>query len=224
VTVFHPLLILVLVAAAPPPKDTEADKLRRAWGETIDPEKDCTFKLDGDKLRIKIPETTHTLTPEDGSSKAPRVRREVAGDFDVRVTVVSVTAPDPGGPGMTAGGLVVGPSIETFVGLSRYTPAGETDEATRPTALFHHYRTTGTGTASFGIPPADRPKPLHVRLVREKNLVTGYTSPDGRTWDKRDSNEVAWPDKVYVGVFTSHSTGKPVEGVFEGLQITKPEK
>jgi hypothetical protein len=148
----------------------------------------------------------------------------VAGDFDVRVIVVSVTRPDAGGPGMTAGGLVVGPSTDAFISLNRYTAAGDSDDSTRPFVLFHTFQTATSDSASFGIEAADRPKPLHLRLVRVKNKVTACTGFDGKTWQDRGTQDVDWPDKIDVGVFTSHTAGKPVEGVFEDFQVTKPGK
>jgi regulation of enolase protein 1 (concanavalin A-like superfamily) len=125
---------------------------------------------------------------------------------------------------MTAGGLVVGPTTDTFLSLNRYTAAGDDDDSTRPYVLLHACQTTTTDSTQFGIEAADRPKPLHLRLVRVGNKVSAYTGFDGKTWQDRGAKEVDWPDKIDVGVFVSHTSGKPVEGVFEDFRVTKPGK
>src|SRR5262249_47719507 len=147
-------------------------------------------------LRIKIPESNHKLTPDEGPSRAPRVRQAVSGDFDVRVKVVSVTAPELGGDGMTAGGLVVGRGTESFVSFSRYTPQGETTETTVPRLNLHGYGRVDLDALLFKITAADRTKSLSLRLVREKNRVTGFSSFDGKAWEARGTGIVDWPETV----------------------------
>src|SRR4051794_23447025 len=106
-------LALVLAAgpAAPPPKESAEGRLRRTWGEPVDPAKDCTIAMTGDgKPPVHLPGTPHKFTPyPNAPSTAPRVRREVEGDFDARVTVVSVTLPGEKATGtiMTSAGLYV---------------------------------------------------------------------------------------------------------------------
>src|SRR5262245_59887631 len=83
-----------LLAAAPPPVETAAVQLRRRFGETVDPDKDCTFTLDGEKLKVVIPGARHTLGTGSGVwTNAPRTMKRTEGDFAAEVTVVRS---DPG--------------------------------------------------------------------------------------------------------------------------------
>jgi hypothetical protein len=225
------LVVAAGVSAAPPPKESAENRLRRLFGTPFDPEKDCSITLDGSQLRIKVPGTPHRFTPgyDDNSNKslAPRVRRELAGDFDVRVQVLSVTPPgqksDLGG--MTAGGLFVGTEDDKFVTMSRYTTKADDGDGVNPQFLFQHYLPNGSGSG-LGVQPNDlKDKPVYVRLVRQKNKITGYSSADGKLWTLRGSVDDAgwtWPDKVHVGVFTSHGVNHTVEGVFEDFQVIQP--
>jgi hypothetical protein len=223
------LFVLTVVAAAPPPKEeTEEVKFRRVWGETVDADKDCEFKQEGDRLKIKIPKMPHPFSPgrPPDSSKAPRVRREVNGDFDARIKIISVTPPgeNAGGGLMTSGGLYLGTDDYTFVVVSRYTNRNR-----QGADVDHSYlvaqRTPGVANTEFKDYPAEaRGKPVFVRLKREGKTVTVYTSMDGETWAAHATRPHAWPDKVYVGVFASHVVNHAVEGVFEDFKVIQPGK
>lgn len=219
------LLAVSTAIAAPPPKETPQDRLRRLYGMPYDPEKDSTITLDGSRLRIQMPGTPHRFTPgyESEKSSAPRVRRELSGDFDIRVRVVSVTTPKPMADGlsMTAGGLFIGTDDNTFITISRYVSAAVDDRFT-PQFLFQPHL-PDTAVQGSGLQPNEaKDKPIYLRLVREKKSVTAYSSTDGKTWKERGTQKYAWPDKVFVGVFASHGTGHPVEGVFDEFDVLQP--
>lgn len=219
------LVVLVgVVSAAPPPKETEADKLRRMWGETIDPQKDCSFSLTGGRLTIGIPGTPHKFTPDrpDTPGKAPRVRRTVGGDFDARVKVVSVTLPTENATGvlMTSGGIFLGTDDTTFVTISRYTTRGINGPGLAPQYLSQLRTAEGGDSALKPQPPTAEGKPVFVRLVRKGSTVTTHTSLDSETWDTVTTRTHTWPDKVYVGVFASHGLNHAVEGAFEDFRVT----
>src|SRR5262245_59319350 len=76
-----------IVLAAPPPREDDAGKIQRLYGEVIDPDGDCKFTLTGSKISIKTPGTDHSLTVERGKTNAPRVLKEWEGDFRASVTV-----------------------------------------------------------------------------------------------------------------------------------------
>jgi hypothetical protein len=222
------ILLLALAVAAPPPKESAADVFRRVWGETLDPEKDCKVDTDGSHLVIRIPGTPHQFTPlaETTNSKAPRVRREVVGDFDARVKVVSVTPPGENAEGvlMTSGGIFMGTDDNTFITISRYTTRGRNGPGLSPQFLSQQ-RTADTATSELKDQPAEAVgKPVFVRLVREGRKVTTFTGLDGETWTVHVTRTFDWPEKVFLGVFTSHAVNHAVEGVFEDFRIAKPGK
>src|SRR5262249_34722886 len=53
----------------------------RRWGLLVDPDLDCRFRVDKDQLHIKIPPKPHVLSAEIGATNAPRVLRDIEGDF-----------------------------------------------------------------------------------------------------------------------------------------------
>src|SRR6185369_8187758 len=59
----------------------------RGWGDVVDPDGDCTIRFRQGKLSITVPGTPHDLSPLYEKKNAPRVLREVTGDFSVRVKV-----------------------------------------------------------------------------------------------------------------------------------------
>src|SRR5690348_11002745 len=63
------------------------------WGAVTDPDGDCTVKSEKGKLTVTVPEGTHDLNPRLGGMAAPRVLREVEGDFTVQVKVTGDFTP-----------------------------------------------------------------------------------------------------------------------------------
>jgi hypothetical protein len=223
------LVVAASVSAAPPPKESAETKLRRLFGTPYDPEKDSSITLDGSQLRIKIPGTPHRFTPgyESEKSSAPRCRRELAGDFDVRVQVISVTPPGPktDGAAMTAGGLFVGTDDDKFITMSRYTTKAGDGDGVNPQFLFQYHLPGGSNSHLGPLKDESKDKAVQLRLVREKNKIVGYYSFDGKLWtmsQRIEDTGWTWPDKVYVGVFASHGVNHAVEGVFENFEVIQP--
>src|SRR4051794_2491571 len=72
---------------APAPFKRDSTLLGTAWAQKLDPDNDCKFVKDGDALVIEIPGKDHDLWPRDRQMNAPRLLKEVEGDFDVQVRV-----------------------------------------------------------------------------------------------------------------------------------------
>jgi S1-C subfamily serine protease len=68
------------------------------WGTVIDPDKDCKITPNDKRLTIEIPGKLHELDYDGGLTNAPRVMREVEGDF---VATVKVTGDFKLGPKCT---------------------------------------------------------------------------------------------------------------------------
>ena len=67
-------------AAEQPQAGGEEDWLRR-WGQVIDPDADSRFRATRTSLTVTVPAAPRVFAPERGRSNAPRVVREVQGDF-----------------------------------------------------------------------------------------------------------------------------------------------
>lgn len=83
---YIPALVLILdtctMLAAPAP-----EPFKSGWGKPIDPNRDCKFVIKGSTLTIELPGGDHDLAPKRERFNAPRLLREVEGDFVMQVRV-----------------------------------------------------------------------------------------------------------------------------------------
>ncbi|HAM72745.1 MAG TPA: hypothetical protein DCM86_13975, partial [Verrucomicrobiales bacterium] len=130
------------------------------------------------------------------------------GNFDVAVRVSSLEAGDPWAKAglMARGGLttaspfamvVTTPGVEGTYFLARQTPGASTVQ-------------------SGSLPP--NPPETWLRLRREENLFTGFTSRDGENWARLGSTPLAIPSTLYLGLaLTSHGTNLTAAAGFRDL-------
>lgn len=73
----------------PAPRPAGVDREPTLWGELVNPDRDCKTALDreGRRATITVPGTPHLLSAEIGRMNAPRLLRDVRGDFAARVRV-----------------------------------------------------------------------------------------------------------------------------------------
>ena len=134
--------------------------------------------------------------------------REVSGDFDWRVRVVSVDR----GHLWAGGGLMVragdDPSGAFAAILSTAGPAG---------AFFEHRPAAGGESVRSGSFPANHPHQW-LRLRRAGNRVSAYAGIDGTAWVRVGEAEVDLPDTVAVGLSgQSGDPDRPITARFAGL-------
>jgi hypothetical protein len=94
------------------------------WGMAIDPDNDCKIDDQGRALEISIPNTHHDLNADNDKLNAPRVLREVSGDFSITVKVDCSFAPgtkstNPKAVPYIGGGIVVWQDSNNYVFLGR---------------------------------------------------------------------------------------------------------
>src|SRR5262245_34558282 len=87
-------LAVAAVVAAPAPFPKPVKPWVTGWDTPVDPRRDCRFDRKGDKLTITVPGKGHGLYEDEG---APRLLREVGGDFGVQVRVDGNFGHDPAG-------------------------------------------------------------------------------------------------------------------------------
>jgi hypothetical protein len=199
----------------------------KGWGAATDPDGDCKFEEKEGKLTIKVPGSIHDLYPGQKDEKkrfnAPRVLREIEGDF---VAYVKVTADwKPGGknpeantfPYNGAGLLVWGPDGE-FLRWERnvWLAGGAAVGYTTPL----YYR---DGRAA-NMPKSSREefykdRSTWLRVEREGGKVTTSVSHDGKAWTKTGELETEFPKKVYLGVHAVNSSDAEFVVEFEEFQV-----
>jgi regulation of enolase protein 1 (concanavalin A-like superfamily) len=211
--------LVVLAGAAPAPKAAVEIK---GFGAVVDPDRDCTFNLEDGRLKIAIPTATHSLTISLEKQNAPRVLRDLEGDF---TAVVRVEAEFPDNPmsdikdsePAVAAGLVVWADDETYACFER---AHEVLGGAKHTSTEVHYIDAGQDGGESGPPVRYDGKPAYLRVTRSGIKVSGEVSTDGTDWKAAGLVELKnLPAKVKVGVFAEHNTGKKVTATFDKFEV-----
>src|SRR5262245_2460185 len=90
------LLLGTTVAAPVPPPKPAPRPWCHGWGEPLDPVGGCRFRRDGAALRIDLPGgEKNWLAMFAGDWDAPRLLREIEGDFTIQVRA-AVSLPETG--------------------------------------------------------------------------------------------------------------------------------
>ena len=198
----------------PPPDARPAD-----WGRRFDPDGDCTFKVQGGALTIDVPPTPHDLSIERARTNAPRMLREVDGDFRLQVKVCGDIQPMaagsvPGRLSFQAGGILLWSDEGNYV---RFERAAFNRDGKITTYAAFESRINGR---AGGAPALDIPdKDAYLRLERRGNQLRAFVSTDGESWRLQQNIDIDLPPKVQVGVVAINAAQQPLQVRFEELQM-----
>ena len=191
------------------------------WGFAIDPDNDCQIVDKGGALEIAIPNTHHDLNADNDKLNAPRVLREVTGDFTMTVQVTGTFKPsakstNPKAVPYIGAGIVVWQDSNNYVFLGR--AAINRNGRLSEFAAFEE-REWGTRGAvnNRGIQPGG----VYLRLERRNNRLLGYTSKDGRNWSRLDPMEPTYPATLKVGLYAINGCTDPISVRFDNFQFTE---
>jgi regulation of enolase protein 1 (concanavalin A-like superfamily) len=224
----YALLLLALVVAAPVPKGP-ADEMGRDWGTRVDPDKDCRFRLDKGRLRITIPGTPHVMSAERGTTNAPRVVRDVAGDFTAEVRVSSDFPTDDKALvdrrwAFYGAGLVVWADEKNYIRFER----ARMHIAGRGWRCYPSWEMREDGEVARGWAWADgtleEDRPAYLRLTRKGDELTAAVSQDGKEWRELPALKVKFGRTVKVGVIALQNTKAGYEAEFEALKVVPAGK
>ncbi len=185
------------------------------WGTAIDPDNDCKIEDKGNALEIAIPNTHHDLNADNNKLNAPRVMREVMGDFTITVKVEGEFKPserstNPKAVPYIGAGIVVWQDSDDYIFLGR--AAISRNKKISEFAAFEE-REWGTRAAlnNRGIDPGG----VYLRLERRSNRILGYTSKDGKNWARLDPMETSYPSTLKVGLYAINGCSEPITVRFE---------
>jgi hypothetical protein len=196
----------------------------KGWGTVTDPDGDCTFKGDKGTLTITVPGTSHNLHPDRGMN-APRVLREVEGDFTatVKVTCALMPGKNIAGTGATAGnyaGLLLWAGEKEYVRLER-NARWRGDRLASFTPGFEYWKDgrqkvgpPGGGTAAFF-----KGDSTWFKLDRKGGKVTARYSHDGKEWAVAKEADTELPKKVQIGVAAINSSDAPFTAEFGEFKV-----
>ena len=192
------------------------------WGDVIDPDGDCQVLLGKETQRatILVPGTAHLLSAEMGRMNAPRILREITGEFEVRVKVTGTS--HPGGKATTTqynpyhgAGILLWQDPENYVRL-------EIAADLRKGKVFSYanfeLRQAGRLTVTWGLKIVDGSS--YLRLERRGAVIRGAFSPDGDHWTAFSPMIVGLKDRLKVGVLAVNSASKPLKAGLEEFRVT----
>ena len=202
---------------------TKVARGRDEWGEPVVPDGDCKVELDrpGNRIRIVVPGTPHVLSAELGRMNAPRLLRDVRGDFDARVSVADGFHP----AGRTTvreyapyhgAGLLLWQDEGNYVRLE--IAADLQHGKVRPYVNFE-YRKDGALADSKGQRIVDGMK--YVRLKRRGDEIVGAFGPDGVHWTSFPPFAANLKDRLSVGVSAINTATKPLTADLEGFELSE---
>ncbi len=157
------------------------------WGRVIDPEGGCKVETEGGRLRLTPPVEYRDLSAWYKVYNAPRLTREVRGDFRVRVKVLPFPAAPAGPPGASyrSVDLFLWKDEKHFVRVGRTsgTDAGGKPELTHNVVAFRPGQ-EASAAAPEGLRRCDPAAPSHLELERRGDTVSVRASADGVAWSE----------------------------------------
>lgn len=205
------------------------------WGTAVDPDGDCTFTLEDGALSISVPggQPAHDLSAELNSSNAPRVLREISGDFTLQVCVHGESKPGDrstqrGRTAYTGAGLAIFADSKNYIRLERATLKRGSNDASRHYTNFE-LRIDGRVQrfGNTGDLPWDDNKPVYLQLSRRGNMVHGAVSQDGKEWKELEPKTIEdWPSTILAGVAAISTSESVFVASFADIRTTnnpKPE-
>ena len=193
------------------------------WGDPVDPAGDSTFTLDEKAVVITVPATAHDLSPE-RSRKAPRVLRDIEGNFEVTLQLSATLEPGdtPAGPGMKpsqGAGLVFWQDDNNFVRLDRSVVTGTDGQPAYQMPLLLYCKDGRLAQASeAALEPLFTGPDTWLRLTRRGDKLTAAISPDGQTWTEAGSLQIRLPSRMRIGVVAVNTAKKPLTVRFESFR------
>jgi hypothetical protein len=105
--VFVALLLTCAALAAPAPEPFVS-----GWGNPVDPDRDCKISRGGNALTIQMPGSDHDYDPIRKRLNAPRLLRDMEGDFKIQIRVLIDCCPSTqstvkGQPSYVAAGFLL---------------------------------------------------------------------------------------------------------------------
>jgi regulation of enolase protein 1 (concanavalin A-like superfamily) len=194
------------------------------WGEVIDPDGDCQVNLDKGTLTIAVPATKHDLSVEAADMKAPRVLRDVEGDFIAQVKVsgnVRHTGARLSDDYLAyhGAGLLLWVDGQTYVRLERAAVVQENGEVI-------HYanfelRREGKVASSHSMEIPDQE--TYLRLERQGERVVGSVSEDGIQWTAFEPLAIGLAKSVKLGVAAINTSTDPFKAEFSEAGLYRKE-
>jgi regulation of enolase protein 1 (concanavalin A-like superfamily) len=190
------------------------------WGSAIDPDGDCQIDVKDKVLSITVPGTLHDLNADIDKYNAPRVLREVTGDFMMQVKIVGEFKPGSTSTNSKSfpyngAGLFVWRDSDNFIRLERGAIIGRGGKP-GTFATFEEREGGSTGAQHNG--PLT-PGTAYLQMARRGKTIYGAVSKDGKNWTALRPIDTVWPAKLKVGVNAINSGNEAFVVRFEDFKL-----
>jgi regulation of enolase protein 1 (concanavalin A-like superfamily) len=194
----------------------------RGWGTVTDPDEDCRVIVEGKRVSITVPGTSHEFAAELERWNAPRVMQDVQGDFIAEVKVCGALNPPPGGgttkgrKAYNGGGLLL--AADPMNHLSIHRAAFRDGDHMRHYLNFSLRRDGRVAAERYSMEvPAE--EDCWVRMERHGSRFLGMFSTDSVNWRSYEPIETDFPARARIGVVVVSSTKRPYECTFEEFAL-----
>lgn len=220
-----PLVALALLLA-PGMADAQDGAPIPGWGQLIDPDGDCTIRLDGTALVVEVPGAPHVLRAYPHPRNAPRVLRDIESNWTATVKVTASFDPGASQSGSAAepptqsAGLVLWLDDLNFIRLVRHAQPSDEGDDTHQTVLFEYWKDGQRQT-----PPPDPTDPAlegaeaWLRLTRHIDKVKAEFSADGETWTELKTITARFPSRLRLGPVVTTTSSIPLTARFEDFEF-----
>jgi regulation of enolase protein 1 (concanavalin A-like superfamily) len=202
--------------------DAPLGKSIKGWGKIIDPKGDCSLEEKDGTVTMTVV-GRHDLSIElDRPMDAPRVMRELEGDFIAMVKVEGAFGPM--GPSTVperrpyvGAGLLLWQDEKNYVRLEHASV--DTDGQVFDYLSFEQRRNGETAVAysQFGL----KKDPVRLRLERRNGKVYGAASYDSLQWVSYLPLQLEMPAKLQIGVAAISSSAVPFIPSFSEFEVYK---
>jgi hypothetical protein len=231
------LLTTCCIFAAPAPKDS--------WERPINPDNDCKIDIKDAAVTIELPGGNHDFDPKRKRFNAPRILREVEGDFVVQVRVSGSFRPSAkssveGQVPIVAAGLVLINADKDYIRLE-YESYRRTEEGRRPNKgkekqgrkpelrIGAAFKTFGTQYEEVELEPPwkqdhqGNEEQIYLRFERQGRDLREAISPDGKAWTTHVSFEgfLNLPRKLKVGLAAYSTSTEPFKVRFDQFKLIR---
>jgi hypothetical protein len=227
------LLLTCTALAAPAPQPFTA-----GWDSPLDPDKDCKFVRDKRALIMEMPGSDHDYDPHRERLNAPRILRNLEGDFDMQVQVqiaclASRKSTVERQPSFVVAGFLLIPPPSYGIPCIRleYGLAGQESGKDGYVALKHQDKAGGYSNAIWSRSWKNWPLPektdhAYLRIKREGEKLYPSISPNGEKWTSLVGSAQfgRLPAKLKVGLAAYSTSTEPAKVRFEDFKLIRGKK
>ena len=175
--------------------------------------------MEGKTLTLEVPGTYHDLNPDSGKLDAPRVMREVEGDFVVTVKVAGDYKPtgkstNAKGVPYNGAGFILWHDADNFIRLERGILLRNNKNSSY---IAFEEREGGYRGAVHNDPYPGGP--CYLRLERKGSRILGAMSTDGSSWKALRPIDTIWRGKLRLGLSAINSNSEPLSVKFEEYDL-----